>query len=204
MTGDAAVESIKLRGGTPMKHLKLAILTTAGLLTAAAAAQAQEKKMEAPKPAPEVKNLSYFAGSWHSEGEMKPGPWGPGGKFSGESHCSWMQGGFFMVCNEDGSGPMGKMHGMGVMGYDAASKTYTWNGFNSMGENEKAAGSHDGKTWSYTAESMMNGKMMKGRYTMTETSPTSYDFKMESSEDGKTWAGLMEGKATKKAAEKKM
>jgi len=192
-----------------MRHSKLAILATAGLLAAAAAAQAQEKKteekkMEAPKPAPEVKNLSYFAGSWHSEGEMKPGPWGAGGKFSSDSRCSWMQGNFFMICHEDGTGPMGKMHGMGVMGYDAASKSYTWNGFNSMGESEKASGSRDGKTWTYTTDSMMGGKSVKGRYTMTETSPTSYDFKMESSEDGKTWSALMEGKTSKKVAEKKM
>jgi Protein of unknown function (DUF1579) len=187
-----------------MKHVKLAILATAGLLTTAAAAQAQEKKMEAPKPAPEVKNLDYFVGSWHSEGEMKPGPWGPGGKFTGDSNCSWMPGGFFVVCNEDGSGPMGKMHGMGVLGFDSTGKAYTYNGFNSMGENEHATGMRDGKTWTYNTESMMGGKMVKGRYTMVESSPTSYTFKMESSEDGKTWSGLMEGKVTKKGADKKM
>jgi hypothetical protein len=39
---------------------------------------------------------------------------------------------------------------------------------------------------------------------MVETSPTSYDFKMETSEDGKTWSPMMEGKVTKKVAEKKM
>jgi hypothetical protein len=183
-----------------MKHFKLAILVTAGLLTAAAAAQAQEKKMEAPKPAPEVKKLGYFAGDWTTEGEMKPGPWGAGGKMTGTSHCSWMQGGFFLVCRDEASGAMGRMHGLGVMGYDAASKTYTWNGFNSMGENEHASGSVEGKTWTYTNESMMNGKMVKGRYTITETSPTSYDFKMETSEDGKTWNAMMEGKVTKKGA----
>ncbi len=160
--------------------------------------------MEAPKPAPEVKNLDYFAGHWTSEGEMKPGPWGAGGKMTGDSHCSWMSGGFFLVCNEDVSGTMGKMHGMGVLGYDAGSKSYTWNGFNSMGENEHAKGAKDGKTWTYTTESMMGGKPMKGRYTMVETSPTSYDFKMETSEDGKTWSPMMEGKVTKKVAEKKM
>ena len=186
-----------------MKHPML-VLATAGLLAAVAAAQAQETKMEAPKPAPEVKNLDYFVGNWTSEAEMKPGPWGPGGKMMSSSHCSWMQGGFFVVCNEDSSGAMGKMHGLGVLGYDSASKSYTWNGFNSMGENEHAMGSKDGKTWTYSNESMMNGKAMKGRYTMVETSPTSYDFKAEMSEDGKTWSPMMEGKVTKKAAGKKM
>ncbi|HTO88330.1 MAG TPA: DUF1579 family protein [Thermoanaerobaculia bacterium] len=190
-----------------MRYLKLAILVTSGLLTAAAAAQAQEKKteapkMEAPKPTPEVKKLDYFAGDWHSEADMKPGPWGAGGKMTGESHCAWMGGGFFLVCHDQASGAMGKMQGLGVMGYDAVAKAYTWNGFNSAGENERATGSVDGKTWTYTNESMMNGKMIKGRYTMVEKSPTSYDFKMETSEDGKTWTQMMEGKVTRKAAAK--
>jgi hypothetical protein len=188
-----------------MRHLKLAILATAGLLTAAAAAQAQEKKMEMPKPGTEVKKLDYFVGNWTSEGEMKPGPWGAGGKMTGDDKCSWMEGGWFVVCHSDGKSPMGRMTGIGVMGYDAARKTYTWNGFNNMGENEKAEGTVAGKTWTYTNESMMGGKPMKGRYTITETSATSYDFKMEGSEDGKTWNTLMEGKVTKKGvAAKKM
>ena len=188
-----------------MKHVKLVILAAAGLLAAAAAAQAQEKKMEAPKPGPELKRLDYFNGNWHSEGDMKAGPWGAGGKFSGDSHCTWMSGAFFLVCTETGTGSMGKMHSMSVLGYDAAAKSYTYNGFNSMGENEHAKGSVEGKTWTYTNESVMNGKTMKGRYTMTETSPTAYDFKFETSEDGKTWGSRVEGKVTKKdAAEKKM
>lgn len=187
-----------------MRYVKLVVLATAGLLAASAAAEAQEKKMEAPKPSPEVRRLAFFAGDWTSEGEMKAGPWGAGGKFSGSSHCKWMDGGFFLVCTDVATGAMGKIHGLGVMGYDPASKTYTWNGFNSMGENEHASGSVDGKTWTYTNESVMNGKTIKGRYTMTETSPTSYDFQMETSENGKTWGQMMNGKVTKKAAEKKM
>lgn len=182
-----------------MKHFKLAVLAISGLLAAAAAARAQEKKMETPKPGPEVQKLGYFVGDWTSEGDAKPGPWGAGGKIMGTSHCSWMSGGFFVVCHEEASGAMGKMHGLGVMGYDAAAKSYTWNGFNSMGENEHAAGSLDGKTWTYTNESIMNGKPIKGRYTIVETSPTSYDFKMETSEDGKSWGAMMEGKVTRRA-----
>jgi len=182
-----------------MKRLNPAVLL-ASVLLSSAALTAQEKKMEMPKPAPETKKLSFFVGDWTSEGEMKPGPWGAGGKVTGTTHCSWMSGGFFVVCHDQGSGAMGKMSGLGVMGYDGAAKTYTWNGFNSMGENEHAMGSVDGKTWTYTNESTMNGKTMKGRYTMVETSPTSYDFKMETSEDGQTWGAMMEGKVTKKVA----
>ena len=186
-----------------MKHVKVAILLASGLLAAAAAAEAQEKKMETPKPGPEQKRLGFFAGNWKSESDMKAGPWGAGGKVTGEARCTWMQGGFFLVCHETAKGAMGNIQGLGVFGYDANAKQYTWNGFNSMGENEHANGKLDGKTWTYEAENMMGGKSIKGRYTITETSPTSYDFKLETSEDGKTWTGMMEGKVTKEGAAKK-
>jgi hypothetical protein len=182
-----------------MKHRKLTVLLSSCFL-AAGVATAQEKKMEAPKPGPEHKKLEYFVGDWQSEGEMKAGPWGAGGKMTGSEHCSWMPGGFFVLCHEEGTSPMGNVKGIAVSGYDPVAKAYTWNGFNSMGENENAAGSFDGKTWTYTNESMMGGKMIKGRYTIAASSPTSYDFKLETSEDGKTWGVMMEGKVTKKAA----
>ena len=192
-----------------MKHMKVAILLATGLLTAAAAAEAQEKKseekkMEMPKPGPEHKKLGYFVGDWRSETDVKPGPWGPGGKMTGDSHCTWMDGGYFVVCRENATGSMGKIQGLGIMGWDASSKQYTWNGFNSMGENERATGTLEGKTWTYVNESMMGGKTVKGRYTMTEMSPTSYGFKFEMSEDGKTWSSMMDGKVTKKGAASKM
>jgi hypothetical protein len=181
-----------------MKHLKLAILATAGLLTASAAAQAQPQGMEPPKPGAEHQRLGYFVGEWRSEGEAKEGPWGPGGKLTGEARCRWMSGGFFVVCDNDGSGPLGKMYGLGVMGYDAEAKSYTWNGFNSMGENETAKGSLEGKTWTYVNENAMGDTRMQGRYSMTEKSPTAYAYKFETSTDGRTWTTLMEGTVTKK------
>ncbi len=71
-----------------MRHIKFAILVVAVLFTAAVAAQAQEKKMEAPKPGPEVKKLGYFVGSWKSEGELKENPFGmPAGKYASTDKC---------------------------------------------------------------------------------------------------------------------
>src|SRR5437870_7648855 len=46
-----------------------------------------------PKPGPEHKRLGYFTGTWRLEGETKPGPFGPGGKFTGTDHNDWMEGG---------------------------------------------------------------------------------------------------------------
>jgi hypothetical protein len=91
--------------------------------------QAQEKKMEAPKPGPEVKKLGYFVGSWTTTGEVKQNPFMPAGKMTSTSKCEWFPGGFHVVCHENGKSPMGgAMHGLGVMGYNAEEKVYTYAG----------------------------------------------------------------------------
>ncbi|MGH9365751.1 MAG: hypothetical protein ACRD1B_10890, partial [Thermoanaerobaculia bacterium] len=77
-----------------MKRFKLAILVASGLLIAAVAAQAEEKKAGPPKPGPEVKKMAYFAGTWTSEGEVKANPMMPAGKMTSTDVCTWYKGGF--------------------------------------------------------------------------------------------------------------
>jgi hypothetical protein len=185
-----------------VKHVRLSILLAAGLLTASAAMQAQEKKMEAPKPGPEVKKLGYFVGSWTSTGEVKQNPFMPAGKMTSTTKCEWFPGGFHVVCHESGKGPMGSMHGLGIMAYNAEDKVYTYGGADSSGMSVAAKGNVDGNNWVYTSEDKMGGKTFHGRYTMVTASPDSYTFKYEMSEDGNTWMTLMDGKTTKAAAKK--
>jgi hypothetical protein len=150
-----------------------------------------------PKPGAEQQRLRYFVGNWKSEGEMKPGPYGPGGKFSSmdEAH---MLGDFYVVTNSKGTGPMGPMTEVAILGYDAKQKAYTYDAFNSMGEHERSTGHVSGKTWTWTSEEEMGGKVMKGKFVLNEVSATSYTFKFDMSTDnGKTWANMMEGKSTK-------
>ena len=186
-----------------MKHFRLATLLVAGLLTAAAAVQAQEKKMEAPKPGPEVKKLGYFVGTWTSTGEVKQNPFMPAGKMTGNSKCEWFPGGFHVVCHDTGKGPMGSMHGLGIMDYNGEDKVYTYMGADNSGMSTTAKGNVDGNNWVYTSEDKMGGKTFHGRYSMETSSPDSYTFKYETSEDGQNWMTIMEGKSTKAAAEKK-
>jgi hypothetical protein len=165
---------------------------------AAAAVLASPQHTEVPKPGPEHQKLGYFVGEWKSEGEMKPGPMGPGGKVTGTSRCKWLPGNFFVTCEDSASSPMGQVAGLGVLGYNPAKKVYTWNGYNNMGQAEAATGTINGKTWTYTGDADMGGKIYKSRYVMVETSPTVYTFSMDLSEDGKTWNKVMDGTVTKK------
>ena len=155
-------------------------------------------QMEMPKPAPELKQLDYFVGTWATEGDMKPGPMGPGGKWSGTDHNEWMEGGYFVTSHTDYKSPMGNAKGMAFLGYSLNDKAYTYDAFDSTGEATHAKGTTSGDTWTYTSDEKMGGLTFKARYTMKIMSPTSYTMKYEMSQDGTNWTTVMEGKATKK------
>ena len=90
---------------------------------------------------------------------------------------------------------------MGILGYDAEEKVYTYYGIDSGGHVDSANGTTDGKSWTYTNSEKHGGKTTYGRYSMSDFTPDSYSFKMEMSEDNKTWATVMEGKNTRVKAE---
>lgn len=183
-----------------MTRSTLVVLAICALFAAALSSVAEEKKTGPPKPGPEVKKLAYFAGDWTSEGEIKQNPMMPAGKFTETSSCTWFTGGFHLVCHSKGTGPMGQTHGLGILGYSTEEKAYSYYGMDSTGYAGHGNGTTDGKTWTYTSEDKMGGKTIYGRYTMSDLTPDSYNFKWETSEDNKTWNSVMEGKATKAAA----
>ncbi len=171
-------------------------VATLGLCLAAGTALAQAPAP--PKPGPEVKKLDVFAGKWSGEADMKPGPWGPGGKMTSENECAWFEGGFQIVCRESGAGAMGKIKSEAILGWSPEEKVYKYMGFDSTGMMGSASATVSGNTWNWTGEDKMGGKLIKSRYTVVVSSPTSQSFKWETSEDGKTWSLAAEGKSTKR------
>ncbi len=169
------------------------MILAAGLMLATAALA----QTEMPKPGPEHKKLEMFAGTWTVEGDMKPGEMGPGGKVTETERCEWMEGAFFLVCHADFKSSMGNGSGISVMGYSGDDKAYTYREFNSFGEFMDSKGSADADTWVWTGDEKMGGTVIKSRFTMKITSPTSYSFTSEISQDGTKWTLVMDGKATK-------
>lgn len=155
-------------------------------------------QMEIAKPAPELKKLDYFAGTWTTEGEVRPGSMGAGGKFTGTNHVQWMEGAYFLVTHSEFNGAMGKGSETAYMGYDSNDKMFTYDSFNTMGEADHAKGNVDGDTWTWQSETRMGSQTMKGRLTIKVLSATAYNFKFEMSPDGTTWNTVLEGKDTKK------
>jgi hypothetical protein len=176
-------------------HMKRAGMILAAGLILATAAMAQ---MEAPKPAPELKKLDVFVGTWTLDGNMKASAMGPAGTMNESEKCEWMQGGFYLVCHSDYKSSMGNGVGLSVMGYSTEDKAYTYREFSSAGEFVDSRGTVDGDTWTWINDEKMSGVSMKGRFTIHMTSAASYSFAFDMSQDGTKWSTVMDGKAGKK------
>jgi len=170
----------------------LVCMLTVALISAAALAQ-----MAPPKPGPELKRLEYFNGVWTLQGDIKPNQFGPAGKITETENYKWMEGGFFLLCNEDYKGDMGSGTGISILGYDPQEKVYTYDAFNSWGEAAHSKGTVSGDTWTWTSTSNMMGKPMQTKFTVKETAPDAYTFKFETAGADGAWSTMMDGKATK-------
>jgi Protein of unknown function (DUF1579) len=152
---------------------------------------------DAMKPAPEHKKLDVFAGSWTLSGDLMATSMSPSGKMSETEQCEWMEGNFFLVCHADAKTTMGNGTAISFLGYSSDDKAYNYREFNSYGEFTESKGSLDGDTWTWIGDDKMGGAIVKGRFIMKITSPTSYDFTYEMSPDGTKWTLVLDGKATK-------
>lgn len=168
----------------------LAVLLAAGTHVAAG---------QAPKPGPEHARLGYFVGKWNAEGDIKPGPMGPGGKMRSTDTCEWFEGRFSVICRYEGSGPMGPNKGLGILGYSTEEKAYTYYAVDNtnMAMASVPKGTIQGDTWTYTDVSTFGGSEVRSRVTIKEVSPRSHTFKLEiQGPDGK-WLQMVETRSTK-------
>jgi hypothetical protein len=177
----------------------LRLLTAFGLLSAAGAPAASAQGAPSAQPGPEHKRLGYFVGRWTTDGEMKPGPMGPGGKIRATDTCEWFQGGFAVVCRSEGTMPSGPSRSLGILGYNPEEKVYTYYGIDNTAMNMASVpkGTVQGDTWTYIDQGTMGGQEWKSRVVIKQLSPTEYTFRMEmQGPDGK-WIPMMESRSTK-------
>jgi hypothetical protein len=146
-----------------------------------------------PKPGPEHKKLEYFLGKWSVEGELKANEFVPAGKTVSTETNTLGPGGFYVESRAEGQLPTR----FGFIAYDSHAKVYTSYYANSGGLVGAATGSVDGNTWTWLVEDKFAGNAIKGRTTITITSPTQYTIKYEMADGKGGYTTLVEGKATK-------
>jgi hypothetical protein len=174
-------------------------LAAVALLSVVSSQDASAQGAQPPKPGPEHQRLGYFVGKWKAEGEMKPGPMGPGGKMTSTDNCEWFAGHYSVICRSEAKTPMGSNKSIGILGYNSEEKVYTYYAVDNTNMNMASVpkGRVQGDTWTYTDEGMMGGHKMKSRVIIKEISPKEYSFRMDmQGPDGK-WVTAMESKNTK-------
>jgi hypothetical protein len=166
---------------------------------------AMQAQAPAPQPGPEVKKLHAVVGHWTFEGEFKPGPLGPGGKFTGEDNCRMILGGFFFQCQLSGKVAEADMRLLEIDGYDPVNKNFSTEMFFGDGSRISGVLTISGNTWTYEEKWTVAGKQyqVKDSMVLAPDLTTATD-KQEISSDGTTWRPLSESRWTKaKPAPKK-
>lgn len=167
----------------------------------AAVCQVVVEAQTAPKPGPEHKRLEVWAGSWSTQGEVKPGnAYGvAAGKFMRTDRFQWVGDGFFLQLNREIKDPAGEVRHLSMIGYDPVARKYTWAWFDlASGASASFTMTNNGNTWITTGGGTSRaGKPFQERCTSSFASPVLATFQCETSADGKTWSPAIEGKATK-------
>ncbi len=175
-------------------------------LLAAPVLRAADKPMAPPKPAPEMAQLAYFAGTWACSGKTFASPMGPEHATAGTVHAVSALGGFWTVVHYDekktAANPM-PYHAAVFMGYDAAEKVFVERCYDSFGGycSETSKG-WSGDTLAFEGPAMGMGPQMNSRDTFLKKGASEMVHTGEmQGPDGK-WMKLDEETCTKAAAKK--
>lgn len=157
------------------------------------------QQSSAPGVTPEHQLMGYFVGDWTAAGTSRISPKAPPAPFTLKEHGEFVTDGYFLETKTSMKSALGTVNSQRVMGYNVQDKVYTYNVYNSLGEHQVALGHINGNTWTWESEEKLNGVVIKGRYTVVETGPSTYSFKSEVADPKGGWATVMEGKATRLA-----
>lgn len=168
-------------------------------------ATAMQAQAPAPKPDPELKKLHVWLGDWTVEGKYKPGPLGPGGKFTAEYTGQMILGGFFFQDRYTEKGAMGETRALGIEAYDPVNKNFVSNYYYSTGSRFSGVLTVSGNTFTWEGKFVVGGKQYQFKCPLIFAADLmSGTERGEISADGKTWTPFLEAKWAKaKAAPKK-
>lgn len=173
-----------------------AVIVFSMAATAALMAQTPPQAQPASAPTPQ-QMMGYFTGEWKLTGTASISPGSPKAPYRATERGEWLPGGHFVEIHSVSHGPLGDVHTVRMIEYNSEDSTFTYNAYNSLGEHVVALCKVQGDTWVWNADEKMNGIATKARYTLSLTSPNSYNFKSEVQKPDGGWATVMEGTAAR-------
>jgi len=182
--------------------MKTIIASAAVLLLVASSGLAQQ----APKPAPEMSQLKYFAGSWTCSGDAPASIFGPAHKtktsimIKSDLDGFWYAGMVAEMKTESNTQPV---KGMIHLGYDAKGKQYVMVWVDNFGSwaTETSPG-WQGDTMIWNGDQMGLGEKATSRDTFAKKSDTEFTHKFDLNMKGQ-WSPVLDETCKKAGAAKK-
>jgi hypothetical protein len=178
----------------PMR-MRLLIGSLVAVLPAAGALRAQEM----PKPAPEMKQIAFFEGTWTCKGKSHESPFGPAGDLTGSVEVKRDLGGFWQSGTVKGTmANMPPFEGRFHVTYDPGGKQLMMLWVDNMGGwAQSTSRGWSGDTLVYEGESHMGPQSFKARDTFTRSGSAAMKHTWEANISGK-WTVLGEETCQKK------
>jgi hypothetical protein len=178
---------------------KMKTLATASALTLLLGASALAQ--DAPKPAPEMAQVKYFAGSWTCSGDAPASPFGPAHKTQTTMMLKLDLDGFWyggMVTEMKTASNKNPVKGMLHLTYDASAKQYVLVWVDNFGSwaTETSPG-WQGDTMVWTGDQMVMGEKATARDTFVKKSDREYTHKFELNMKGQ-WGTIVDETCKKK------
>jgi len=168
-----------------------ALMKTLASATAAALTTARNAGPRTPDHA----RLGALIGEWTIVGDMMASGLSPGGHFAGVHRGAWDFDGNFVVVRYSGTDNGRPVSQMDLYGWDADSRSYTYDSFNSLGQRFSFIGSVGGDTWTWTAERTTGGRLLHLRFVQRFIRESAMTFTIETSTDGAHWSTAVRGEA---------
>ena len=178
------------------------VASAAVLLLAASSALAQQ----APKPAPEMSQVKYIAGSWSCSGDAPAGPFGPAHKTKSSLALKSDLDGFWyngMMTEMKTASNTQPVKGMLHVGYEPAGKQYVMVWVDNFGNwSTEMSPGWQGDTMVWTGDMMAMGEKAGARDTFVKKSDTEFTHKFELNMKGQ-WGTIVDETCKKAGAAKK-
>lgn len=143
-----------------------------------------------PTPGPEHRRLEIFVGEWRTEGEVLASDSSPAVRFTALDTYEWLAGGFFLLHHVDAQMGDTQVKALEVIGYDAASQTYTTHSYDNLGGSIAYQGILSGRAWTVFGDSeRFHGEFSADGNTLTG--------RWEQRRDGSNWRPWMDVKLTR-------
>ena len=150
-----------------------------------------------PTPSAEHQKLGFWIGTWEIEGRTVETPFWTPGEFHATMNAEWFEGKFHVICRYKWGGAWGDYSELNILGFDAAVGEYYRYAIDGYGTGNHFKGTMKENVWTYLADTNIEGKAVKYRWTVVDESPGLIMWKSEMSIDGGPWILAGDAKAVR-------